>query len=437
MQSPPTLCRADDRCFIPPALRRDRICACSPPRSRPRPTPSRRCRPASPLQGERVPAARRASRRCAAHVHGAAVRRPPARAKADGFTLIEGSCFAASPAGTTNRHDYEIMRDEILGAAARPRCRSTACCSACTAPWSRTATTTSKATSSSACAPSSGPKCVIGVELDPHCHLTREARAARRHHRPLQGVPAHRRGRARRGRCSTSCCATLRGKIKPVMSLYDCRQIQSYPDHAAADARLRRPASRRMEGKDGILSISIVPLLPLCRRAGADRPRAGRRRWRQGQGRRAGAPSSARSSSPCAARPCREFFDVDGGVAAGARVQRRAGGAWPSPPTMPAAARPPTTPAILRQLIDRKVDDAALGPIWDPIAVRLCFDAGARRDVPAALRRQDRRRPPGSRSTPWSRSSASPRDCWQSFGPTKVPLGDCAAIRVGGDRGRC
>ena len=23
-------------------------------------------------------------------------------------------------------------------------------------------------------------------------------------------------------------------------------------------------------------------------------------------------------------------------------------------------------------------------------------------------------------------------DCWQSFGPTKVPLGDCAAIRIGG-----
>ena len=24
------------------------------------------------------------------------------------------------------------------------------------------------------------------------------------------------------------------------------------------------------------------------------------------------------------------------------------------------------------------------------------------------------------------------RDCWQSFGPTQVPLGDCAAVRVGG-----
>ncbi len=36
------------------------------------------------------------------------------RAAAEGFFLIEGSCFAASPAGTTNRADYEFMRDEIL-----------------------------------------------------------------------------------------------------------------------------------------------------------------------------------------------------------------------------------------------------------------------------------------------------------------------------------
>ena len=31
---------------------------------------------------------------------------------------------------------------------------------------------------------------------------------------------------------------------------------------------------------------------------------------------------------------------------------------------------------ILRHLIERKVENACLGPIWDPIAVRLCFDAG-------------------------------------------------------------
>src|SRR4051794_33205169 len=36
------------------------------------------------------------------------------RAASEGFELIEGSCFAASPAGPTNRADYEAMRDEIL-----------------------------------------------------------------------------------------------------------------------------------------------------------------------------------------------------------------------------------------------------------------------------------------------------------------------------------
>ena len=33
---------------------------------------------------------------------------------------------------------------------------------------------------------------------------------------------------------------------------------------------------------------------------------------------------------------------------------------------------------------------------------------------------------------PWSTVIGLARDCWQSFGPTRVPLGDCAAVRVGG-----
>jgi len=36
------------------------------------------------------------------------------QARAEGFTLIEGSCFAAEPAGKTNQADYEFMRDEVL-----------------------------------------------------------------------------------------------------------------------------------------------------------------------------------------------------------------------------------------------------------------------------------------------------------------------------------
>jgi len=55
------------------------------------------CRPASRATASRCSSAPASPGRCAAHVHGAAVRRP-ARAAAEGFELIEGSCFAASPA---------------------------------------------------------------------------------------------------------------------------------------------------------------------------------------------------------------------------------------------------------------------------------------------------------------------------------------------------
>src|SRR5579871_2078098 len=36
------------------------------------------------------------------------------RAKDEGFTLIEGTCAAAQPAGMVSRDAYETLRDEIL-----------------------------------------------------------------------------------------------------------------------------------------------------------------------------------------------------------------------------------------------------------------------------------------------------------------------------------
>ncbi len=69
--------------------------------------------------------------------------------------------------------------------------------------------------------------------------------------------------------------------------------------------------------------------------------------------------------------------------------------------------------------------DAALHPIWDPIAVRLCFDGGLGARFPLRF---------GGRIGPTSGQpvdavvtvAALQRACWQRFGPTGVPLGDCA-----------
>jgi microcystin degradation protein MlrC len=92
---------------------------------------------------------------------------------------------------------------------------------------------------------------------------------------------------------------------------------------------------------------------------------------------------------------------------------------------------PSDNTTILRRLIERRVEGATVGPIWDPVAVRLCFDAGLEAEFPLRF---------GGKTGPASGQpidavatvTALRRDCWQSFGPTQVPLGDCAAIRVGG-----
>ena len=92
-------------------------------------------------------------------------------AKADGFTLIEGSCFAASPAGTTNRQDYEIMRDEILAQlkAALPLDGVLLGLHGAMVAYGYDDVEGDIIERVRAIV---GPKCVIGVELDPHCHLT-------------------------------------------------------------------------------------------------------------------------------------------------------------------------------------------------------------------------------------------------------------------------
>ena len=54
---------------------------------------------------------------------------------------------------------------------------------------------------------------------------------------------------------------TLRGEIRPVMSLYDCRQIGSYPTTLPL-MRGFVDRMKAMEGKDGVLSISIGHCFP-------------------------------------------------------------------------------------------------------------------------------------------------------------------------------
>ncbi len=349
-----------------------------------------------------------------------------ARAEAEGFELIEGSCFAASPAGTTNRADYETMRDEILGQlrAALPvdglllglhgamvahgyddvegdiieRARAIV-----------------------------GPTCVIGVELDPHCHLTlKRVRAA--DIIVLYKEFPHTDVVERAEDVLALVLRTLRGQIKPVTSVYDCWQIQSYPT-TIQPMRGLVDRIKAMEGRDGILSVSIAHCFPY-----GDVPEIGTRVLviADGDKKKADALAIALGEELVSLRGKTQppSFDVAAGIGEGlafndlpvviADPADNAGGGAPSDNT-----------DILRHLIERDVENACLGPIWDPIAVRICFDAGLGAKIGLRF---------GGKIAP---SSGQPidaeveivglkRDAWQRFGPTHVPVGDCAAVRVGG-----
>jgi microcystin degradation protein MlrC len=348
------------------------------------------------------------------------------RAKAEGFTLIEGSCFAASPAGTTNRNDYETMRDEILGQleAALPLDAVLLGLHGAMVAYGYDDVEGDIIERVRAIA---GPKCVIGVELDPHCHLTLK-RVGLSDVIVLYKEFPHTDVVERAEDVLDLVLATLRGQIKPVMSLYDCRQIQSYPTTLPL-MRSFVDRIKAMEGKDGILSISIGHCFPY-----ADVPELSARVLVVTDGDKAKADALATSLGEemvaMRGKTMPEFFDTSGGVAAGlafnaapvviAEPSDNAGGGAPSDNT-----------SILRELIARNADNVALGPIWDPVAVRLCFDAGAGASFPLRF---------GGKIGPASGLPVDAtveviglaEDCWQSFGPTKVPLGDCAAIRIGG-----
>jgi microcystin degradation protein MlrC len=348
------------------------------------------------------------------------------RAAADGFDLIEGSCFAASPAGLTSRQGYETMRDQILKElqAAMPvdgvllglhgamvahgyddvegdileRVRAV-----------------------------TGPGVVIGVELDPHCHLTIKRVQLADVIITYKEFP-HTDVVERAEEVLDLVLARLRGTARPVMSVYDCRQIASYPTTLPL-MRAFVDRIKALEGKDGILSISIAHCFPY-----GDVAELGTRVLVIADGDKAkGAALATRLGEELIGmrgKTAPDYLDV--ATAVGTAMAANAAPVVVAEPADNAGGGAPSdNTTVLRELIARGAEDAALGPIWDPVAVRLCFDAGLGAHFPLRF---------GGKTGPQSGQpvdatvevTALVRDAWQSFGPTRVPVGDCAAVRIGG-----
>ncbi len=348
------------------------------------------------------------------------------RAAKENFTLIEGSCFAASPAGTTNRADYETMRDEILEQLKQALPLDGVLLGLHGAMVAHgyddvEGDITERARQIV------GPNTIIGVELDPHCHLTLK-RLKNADITILYKEFPHTDVVDRAEDLLTLVLKTIRKEIRPTQALYDARQIGSYPTTLPL-MRAFVDRMSAMEGKNGILSISIGHCFPY-----ADVPEMGGRILVITDNNKPLADHLATEIGEefvsMRGRTAPDYLETDQAITTGL-----ASNAFPVVMADPAdnagGGAPSDNTTILKRLIERDVQDACLGPIWDPIAVRLCFDAGLGATFNLRF---------GGKIGPTSNTPVDAevtviglaRDCYQSFGPAQAELGDCAAIRIGG-----
>lgn len=348
------------------------------------------------------------------------------RAKAEGFTLIEGTAAWSEPSGTLARADYETIRDQILseleqampvdavllGLHGAMVAHGYDDCEGDIVERVRMIV---------------GAKTPIGVELDPHNHMTVKRVENADIIICFKEFP-HIDFVERAEELVTLTLAAARGEIRPRMSLYDCRQISSYPT-TREPMRGFVDKTSALEGENGVLSVSLVHGFPY-----ADVAEIGSRVLVVTDDRKADGDRLARELGEefiaLRGRTMPPFMTADEAIDHALAAD---GGTFvlADPCDNPGGGAPADSTVLLRRLLDRGVENAALAPIWDPVAVRFCFAAGEGSTFPL---RFGGKVAPGCGDPLDAQVSVTKlvRDAWQSFQGSRWTLGDAAAIRIGG-----
>lgn len=349
------------------------------------------------------------------------------RAASEGYELIEGTATWAEPAGLVSREGYESLRDEILGQleAALPVdivllglhgamvARGYDDCEGDLIARVRAL---------------AGPDCVIGAELDMHCHLTAQMVEGADVLVAFKEFP-HTDFLARAEDLLELCLKTARGQVRPVSAVFDCRGL-------AAFMTSREPGRgfvdriKALEGKDGILSISVAHGFQA-----ADVADVGTKVLVVADGDRAGAAALAKrlgleilgwgqGSMP-------RHYEPEEGIAEALKL------AQPGRPVVladrwdnPGGGVAGDSSVMVEALLRHPAIPAAIGALWDPVAVGLCRAAGVGAEIP--LRFAGKAAPSSGRPIDATvRIVGTTADLLIPFEQSRVSLGPAAAIRIG------
>ena len=351
-----------------------------------------------------------------------------AHARRHGWTLVEGTACWAEPGGIVNRATWEELRDRLLGelAAALP---VDVVLLGLHGAMVADGALDCEGELLEAVRALAGPDAVVAATLDPHSHLS----ARRVDNADLlvafKEFPHTDFVRAAESLVELAHRAAL-GEIRPRISTFDCRMIEVLP---TSREPMRGFVDRMidLEGRDGVLSVSTIHGF-----MAGDVPDMGTKVL-------VITDDDAAAGDALAARLGRELYGFRGRTrpefltpadAIGRAVAAPAGpvviaDVWDNP----GGGVPGDSTIVLRELLARGVERAALATIWDPIAVRTCFSAGQGARLP--LRFGGKMSASGGEPIDAEVTvRALVPDAVQRFGASVVPLGDAACVEVGGVR---
>jgi microcystin degradation protein MlrC len=217
-----------------------------------------------------------------------------------------------------------------------------------------------------------GADAVVGVEFDPHAHLTRKMVNNATILVGYKEYP-HTDIKARAFDLTRLCAATARGEIHPVAAMADTGMV--VPIHTSRDpGRAFVDRVKSIEGKDGVLSIS-----PVQGFATGDVPEMGCKVlvYTDGNAEQAASLAVQLAEELVSLRDqlMVQYHDIDHAL-----DEALASASFPvvlaDRADNPGSGAAGDSTFVLARLIERQIYDATLGPLWDPIAVQLALSAG-------------------------------------------------------------
>ena len=345
----------------------------------------------------------------------------------EGWTLIEGSASWADPAGLVARATYEELRDEILEQL-RSAMPVDGVVLGLHGAMVAQGYDDPEGDLLSRVRDIVGREALVCAELDPHSHLTANRVAAADFFVVFKEFP-HIDFVDRARDLWAIAVRALKGEVKPVMSVFDCRMIDVFP----TSKQPMRGFVDRLYGLEksepGLLSLSVIHGF-----MAGDVPEMGTKVIAVTDG-------DAARGAALAERLGRELFSmrgtfmvsqVDEKAAVEAAIAAQRGpvviaDVWDNPGGGTAG----DATVILAELIERGVRDVAVGTIWDPIAVQICMAAGEGAVIPLRF---------GAKSAPHTGNPIDQhvtvrrlvRDAQMRFGESYAPFGDAAWISFEG-----